>query len=286
MWPKIIVSGIALGSFYTLIALRFALIYGVTRNFNLAHGELLVLAGYVSFWLWHLGGWSFGLTFPAAIVILLLAGQALQRVFARLSEPLELNSIVLSFGLAIVIQNAMLFCFSGDYRLIQVPVLSRGFAWQRLYISYGQLTLLVLSLLVIVVLYGLMRHTYVGKALRATIQDKEAASLAGINVVAMEKLAFGIGAALIGLAGPLYGCTHYLYPATGHEVTLMAVTITIFAGVGRMRGVLLAGWALGLAEACAVVLWGASWREMVAAVLLLAVLAVKPKGILGSLETR
>lgn len=284
MWTTAIVSGISLGSFYTLIALGFALIFGVTRNFNLAHGELLVLAGYVAYWLWKAWAMPFVLTFPVAIIVLLLICLILQRLFARLSEPLELNSIVLSIGVAILIQNGMLFCFSGNYRFIRIPSLNQGLHYLGFYLSYGQLTLLILSLLVICLLYLLMRGTYLGKALRATIQDKEAAALAGINVSAMGTLAFCIGAILIGIAGPLYGCTHYLYPSTGHQVTLLAITITIFAGVGRLHGVILAGWILGLAESFAVIVLGASWREIVSAVILLTLLALRPYGILGKNE--
>jgi branched-chain amino acid transport system permease protein len=284
MWKTVIVSGISLGSFYTLISLGFALIYGVTRNFNLAHGELLVLAGYVSYWLWKVWNWPFLLTFPAAVVVMLATCLILQRIFARLEEPYELNSIVLSFGIAILIQNGMLLCFSGDYRLIRVPVLNQGLRLQSFYISYGQLTLLLLSMLAIGLLYLLMQRTYLGKALRATIQDKDAAAMAGINVAVMGTLAFSIGAVLIGLAGPLYGSTHYLYPASGRGATLLAVTITIFAGVGRMRSIILAGWILGLAESATVVLVGSSWREMVSAVILLTLLAFRPHGILGKEE--
>jgi len=284
MWTTALVSGIALGSFYTLIALGFALIFGVTRNFNLAHGELVVLAGYVAYWLWKLWAWPFVLTFPFAIMVMLLVCLILQRLFARLNEPLEINSIVLSFGIAILIQNGMLFIFSGNYRLIRIPILNQGYHFSGIYLSYAQLTLLVLSLIVIGLLYLLMRQTYLGKALRATIQDKEAAALAGINVTAMGTLAFCIGAILVGLAGPLYGCIHYLYPSSGYDVTLVAVTITIFAGVGRIHGVILAGWIIGLAESFAVIHLGSSWREMVSAVMLLSLLALKPYGILGKKE--
>jgi len=284
MWTTAIISGISLGSFYTLIALGFALIYGVTRNFNLAHGELLVVGGYTAYWLWKAWSFPFLFTFPIAILVIVLACLVLQRLFARLKEPLELNSIVLSFGVAILIQNSMLFIFSGDYRLIRVPELNQGLHLGSIYMSYGQLTLLILSLAVIGVLYLLMRRTYLGKALRATIQDKEAAALSGINVALMGTIAFSIGAVLIGLAGPLYGSIHYLYPSSGHEATLLAITITIFAGVGRMRGIILAGWFLGLAESFTVILWGASWREMTSAVVLLALLTLRPYGILGKGE--
>ena len=281
MWTTLFVSSLSLGSFYTLVALGFALIFGVTRNFNLAHGELLVLAGYVSYWLWKMWMFLFILTFPAAILITLLICLGLERLFSHLQEPLELNSIVLSFGMAIVIQNSMLFLFSGNYRLIRIPVLNRGFHLSGFYISYTQMVLLGLSLIVLLALYLLMHRTYLGKAMRATIQDKDAAALAGINVAAMGTLAFCIGAVLIGLAGPLYGCIHYLYPSTGHEATLLAVTITIFAGVGRFSGIILAGWILALAESMTVIFFGASWREMVSAVLLLALLSFRPHGILG-----
>jgi branched-chain amino acid transport system permease protein len=284
MWATLLVSSLSLGSFYTLIALGFALIFGVTRNFNLAHGELVVLAGYVSYWLWKIWAFPFILTFPAAILITLLICLGLQRLFAHLNEPLELNSIVLSFGVAVVIQNSMLFFFSGNYRLIRIPVLSRGFHISGFYVSYTQMTLLGLSLIILLMLYVLMYRTYLGKAMRATIQDKDAAALAGINVAAMGTLAFCIGAVLIGLAGPLYGCIHYLYPSTGTEATLVAVTITIFAGVGRLSGIILAGWILGLAESFTVVFFGVSWREMVSAVLLLAILSFRPHGILGHEE--
>ena len=284
MWTAAIVSGITLGSFYTLIALGFALIFGVTHTFNLAHGELLVLAGYVAYWLWKSFGFSLALTFPIAILITLVACLLLQRLYSMLSEPLELNSIVVSFGVAILLQNGMLFFFSGDYRLITVPAFNKGLFLRTVYLSYGQFTLLALSILVIGLLYMLMRHTYLGKALRATIQDSEAAALAGINVGAMGVLAFGIGAVLIGLAGPLYGCIQYLHPTAGLQATLLAITITIFAGIGRLHGLILGGWILGLAESTAVLLLGASWREMVSAVILLILLAIKPHGILGREE--
>ena len=284
MWTTIFVSGISLGSFYVLVALGFALIFGVTRNFNLAHGDLLVLAGYVAYGLWNVWKVPFVLTFPVAILVILFVSLGLQRLFSRLRDPIELNSIVLSFGLAILIQNSMLFFFSGNYRLIRIPILSQGIRIHGFYVSYSQLTLLLLSLIIIGMLYLLMYRTYLGKALRATIQDKDAAALAGINVMAMGTLAFCIGAVLIGLAGPLYACIHYLYPSTGHEATLLAITITIFAGVGRLNGILLAGWTLGLAESFTVILCGASWREMVSAVLLLTLLAFRPHGILGKGE--
>jgi branched-chain amino acid transport system permease protein len=284
MWITALVSGIAMGSFYSLIAMGFALIFGVTHAFNLAHGELVVLAGYVAYWVWKGWGLSLVLTFPVAVAALFCLCLILQRLFSLLREPLELNSIVMSFGLAILLQNGMLFAFSGDYRLIRAPVLTEGVHVNGLSLTYGQITLVVLSLVAIGFLHLLMHHTYLGKALRATIQDREGAALAGINVRAMGLVAFSIGALCIGLAGPLYGSIHYLYPTAGLQATLLAVTITIFAGVGRIRGLIVGGWLLGLAESAAVILLGSSWRELVSAVILIALLVFRPRGILGREE--
>jgi len=284
MWVTALVSGISLGSFYSLIAMGFALIFGVTHAFNLAHGELVVIAGYVAYWLWKGCGLPLVLTFPVAVAALLCLCLILQRLFSLLREPLELNSIVMSFGLAILLQNGMLFAFSGDYRLIRVPALTKGMYANGLSLTYGQITLVALSLVAIGLLHLLMHHTYLGKALRATIQDREGAALAGINVRIMGLVAFGFGAVCIGLAGPLYGSIHYLYPAAGLQATLIAVTVTIFAGVGRIRGLIVGGWLLGLAESAAVILLGSSWRELVSAVILIGLLIFRPRGILGREE--
>jgi branched-chain amino acid transport system permease protein len=281
MWITALVSGIALGSFYALVAVGFALIFGVTHTFNLAHGELLVLAGYIAYWLCKAWEVSLILTFPIAVVAMLFTLLLLQRLFSLLREPLEINSIVMSFGLAILLQNGMLFAFSGDYRLIRAPILTEGIHLSRLSVSYGQLTLVVLSFIAIGLLHLVLHRTYLGKALRATIQDREGAALAGINVRVMGLVAFSIGAVCIGLAGPLYGAIHYLYPTAGLQATLLAVTITIFAGVGQIRGLLLGGWILGLAESAAVILLGSSWRELVSAVILMVLLVLRPQGILG-----
>jgi len=281
MWITALVSGIALGSFYALITMGFALIFGVTHAFNLAHGDLLVLAGYVAYWLWKAWDVSLVLAFPIAVVAMLFTLLVLQRLFSLLREPLELNSIIMSFGLAILLQNGMLFSFSGDYRLIPAPILTRGIHLDGLSVSYGQLTLVILSLIAIGLLHLVLHHTYLGKGLRATIQDREGAALAGINVRAMGVVAFSIGAVCIGLAGPLYGAIYYLYPTAGLQATLLAVTITIFAGVGRIGGLLLGGWVLGLAESAAVILLGSSWRELVSAVILMVLLVLRPQGILG-----
>lgn len=285
-WMHLLVSGFSLGSFYALVALGFALIFGVTHAFNLAHGELVILSGYLAYFTWRWLGLPPLATLPVCLALMPLAALALEQLLRRVREPFPMNSLVVTFGVALLMEQALLFCCSADYRLIQ-PDKTHFLELPALHLAVTdtQVALLTLSLLATLLVHLLLRHTFLGKALRATIQNREAARLTGINISRMQALAFALGGLLIGLAGPLYGQTLYLYPAGGLEATLIAVTITIFAGVGRTRTLLLGGWLLGLAESWAALTLGASWRELVSAGLLILLLVARPKGLLARTES-
>lgn len=230
IYAQILISGLSLGSFYALIALGFSLIFGVTHAFNLAHGELIILGGYLAYALWNFAGVPPYWTIPICLLVMPGATLLLNLLVRRIKAPFELNSLVVTFGLALFLQNAMLWGFSADYRLIhtesarffQVPGLA-------LSITENQLMLLLLSLAATGVVHWLLHETFLGKALRAAIQDRQAALLAGINLRRMGLAAFGFGGMLIGLAGPLYAQSIYLHPAAGFDATLIAILIAIFA---------------------------------------------------------
>jgi branched-chain amino acid transport system permease protein len=278
-WGHILATGFSLGSFYALVALGFSLIFGMARAFNLAHGELIVLAGYLAFALWKFYQVPFLLTFGPCLVAMALVALALCLLLRNLKEPYALNTLVVTFGLALLLQNLMLVLFSADYRLIRPEMATFTFPGTDFPFSVNQISLVLLSLLATGAVHVLLHHTFLGKALRATIQDPEAAQVAGINVNRMAFIAFGLGGMLIGLAGPLYGQNMYLYPTAGTGATLIAIILTIFAGVGRIRTLLLGGWLLGLVESATILALGSRWRELVAAAVLLTLLAFRPEGI-------
>ncbi|MGQ9689502.1 MAG: branched-chain amino acid ABC transporter permease, partial [Desulfobaccales bacterium] len=255
-WAHILTTGFSLGSFYALVALGFSLIFGITRAFNLAHGELIVLAGYLAFALGKFYRASFFLTLPVCMLILALTTLPLCLGLRRLGEPYALNTLVVTFGLALVLQNLMLVLFSADYRLIPSDYQVLSLPGTGVAVSGNQVMLFILSLVATVLVHILLHRTFLGQALRATIQDPDAAQIAGINVNRMGLIAFALGGLLIGLAGPLYGQNMYLYPTAGAEATLIAIILTIFAGVGRIRHLLLGGWLLGLAESAAILALG------------------------------
>jgi branched-chain amino acid transport system permease protein len=278
LWTQVIVGGCSLGSFYALIAMGFALIFGVTHAFNLAHGEMILLSGYLAYGLWKVFHFSLYETLPFCMLAMFLGALLLQCLLRKLQEPLVLNTLVVTFGLALLLQNLMLMLFSANYRLI--PAADSRFAvLPGLHFTTLQAHLILLSLTATGAVHLLLHRTFLGKALRATLQDREAAQLAGINVKHMSVVAFGLGGALIGLAGPLLGQTTYLHPAGGTEATLVAIIITIFAGIGRTRAILLGGWLLGLVESVAALTLGSSWRELVSAALLITLLVLRPEGI-------
>jgi branched-chain amino acid transport system permease protein len=283
----LLIAGFSLGSFYALIAMGFSIIFGVTHAFNLAHGEMILLSGYLAYVLHKFFGLPFFATLPICMTCLALAAILLHTLLRRLNEPFELNTLVVTFGLALVLQNVILWGFSADYRLIPSKDTDLfQLANLELTVTKSQSLLIVLSLVATGTIHLILRKTFLGKALRATIQDREAAALAGIDVKAMNRIAFALGGLLIGLAGPLFGRTTYLYPAGGTEATLIAVIITIFAGIGRTRSILMGGWFLGMVESTTSFALGSSWREGISALLLIVLLIWKPRGIFSdTIET-
>jgi branched-chain amino acid transport system permease protein len=277
---QLLITGFSLGSFYALIAMGFSIIFGVTHVFNLAHGEMVLLSGYLAYFLCKTYHFPFLATLPLCMASLFLAATVLHALLRRLREPIEMNALVATFGLALLLQNLFLLCFSADYRLLPLanPDLLY-FSTLQLTVTKSQVLLIGLSLAATGTIHLILRKTFLGKALRATIQDREAAALAGIDVTAMNRIGFGFGGLLIGLAGPLFGQFTYLHPGGGIEATVIAVVITIFAGVGRTRSILMGGWLLGLVESTATFAVGANWREGISALLLIGLLIWKPEGI-------
>jgi branched-chain amino acid transport system permease protein len=280
---QLLIAGFSLGSFYALIAMGFSIVFGVTHAFNLAHGEMVLFSGYLAYTLHKVCHLPLIATFPICMVFLLLGAILLHGLLKRLDEPFEMNTLVVTFGLALLLQNIILLGFSADYRLI--PAMDGGLIHlplADLTISKLQVLVIGLSLAATATIHLILRKTFLGKALRATIQDPEAAALAGIDVKSMNRIAFGLGGVFIGLAGPLYGQTTYLHPAGGAEATLIAIIVSIIAGVGRTRSILLGGWVLGLVESATALVLGSTWREGVSALLLIGLLICRPEGILSN----
>jgi len=270
-----LVSGALVGCLYALIAAGFSLVLSVSRALNLAHGDLVVLGGYVGYAAWLVLGVHPLLLVPLAALATVPLGLVWDRLAARLVPPVELWSCVLTFGLSLLLQSAMTGFWSGEYRLVASPVLGRSVALGGIALSHARLAAALVALAALAALgLGLSRARW-GRAIRATTLDREAASLLGIDVVRATRLAFILSVGLAGGAGLLFATIHYLHPAAGSELTLLAITLAIWAGIGRMRTLFLGGIALGVAEALTAAVAGTGWREPALALLLLASLLAR-----------
>jgi branched-chain amino acid transport system permease protein len=282
--------GLFVGSNYGLAAVGLSLVFGVLRVLNVAHGELLMLGGYAAFWLSTGLGLDPFLGALAAAPLLFLLGLALHRglfgFVERLDEePKIKNSLLISFGLTLVIQNAAQAAWSADERSLSSGLIGGGALVLGIAIPYTRLATMLLGAAVVLALYLLLRRTTFGLAVRATAEDWEAASLAGIDVGRTYLVTFALGAALAGVAGGLVAVQYSVAPSIGLAWTLKALVVIVLAGLGSVVGAFAAGLALGLAEALSVLAIGPAYREVVGLCLFLLVLLLRPRGLFGRVES-
>ena len=278
--------GLFVGSTYGVAAVGLSLVFGVLRVLNVAHGELLMLGGYVSFWLFALLGLdpllSVLVCAPALFLFGLALNQGLFGFVERLDEEMKIkNSLLISFGLTLVIQNAAQTLWSADERSVTSAYAAGGASVLSIAIPYTRLASLLLGLLAILALQQVLQRTYFGKAVRATAEDWEAAAVAGIDVQRTYLVTFALGAALAGVAGTLVSLQYSIAPAIGLAWTLKALVVVVLAGLGSIFGAFAAGLVLGVAEQLSVFAVGSAYREAVGLVLFLLVLLLRPQGLFG-----
>ena len=275
-------SGILVGGYYALISIGLAFTFGIMKIINLTHGEYVLIGGYLAYWLFR--GLSFGpfLSLPLAIAFLFGVGLLVYiLLIQKIREAPELNTLILTYGIGIFLTNSLLQLWSADYRLISIPWFEQGVSLWGLKASIGEMVSFTTAILLIGFLYWWLIKTYTGKAIRALSEDRDAASLMGINVKKMDLLAFAIGAAAAGAAGPLYATLHYIYPGLGPELTIKAFIITVLGGVGSIAGIILAGIILGVAESFTVTLLSSSYPDLIGFILFILILLFRPSGLMG-----
>ena len=277
-----LLSGILVGGVYALTGIGLTLIFGVMRVINFAHGDLLMVGMYLTFYLFTLAGIDPFLSIVIVIPIMFLFGALLQRVFIqRVLNALPQNQILLTIGLGLIMSNMVLLIFTSDYKILSTKYSSGTVMLGGIPFSQPLLVSFVITALITGALYWFLIKTDVGQAIRATAQDREAAQLMGINVRWTSILAFGIGSALSGAAGTLIAPTYYIYPQVGSAFTLKAFVIVVLGGMGSIVGATLGGLIIGVTESLAAIYVASGLKELVVFVLFLALLLFRPSGLLG-----
>lgn len=281
-----VIFGLFVGGNYGVAAAGLSLVFGVLRVLNVAHGELLMLGGYVSFWLFTLAGIDPFVSVLLSAPVLFVVGLGLHRglfvYVERLEEETRIkNSLLVSFGLGLVLQNLAQWVWTADERSVNTAYAGGSAILFGLVFPYTRVASLALGCLAIVSLDQVLRRTYLGKAIRATAEDWRAAALAGIDIRRTYLLTFGIGAALAGVAGSLVSIGSTVAPTLGAAWTLKALVVIVLAGMGSIFGAFVAGLLLGAAEAISTLFLGSTYREVVGLVLFLVVLLIRPQGLFG-----
>ncbi len=281
-----IVSGALVGALYGLAALGLSLVFGVLKILNVAHGELLMLGGYGSFWVFNLLGIdpyvSLVIVLPAMFVIGALLHLGLFSRVVQFDEEHRIkNSLLIGFGLTLIVQTLAIKLFTADDR--SIPTSYARFAWEAFDIRLPLIRVsgLIIGIIAVIVLQWFLRRTYWGKAIRATAEDWQTAGLAGINVQRTYLVTFALGAALAGLAGMLVTVGYSVSPSIGLNWTLKALIVVVLAGLGSMPGTFVAGILLGVAEAGSALIFGGQYRELVGLVIFFIILSVRPQGFFG-----
>jgi branched-chain amino acid transport system permease protein len=277
-----LLSGVLVGGNYALVGIGLTLIFGVMRVINFAHGDLLMVGMYLSFYafsLFHIDPFlSIALTMP----IMFVFGAFLQKTFVnRVLDALPQNQILLTIGLGLIMSNSVMLFFTSDYKILSTSYSSGSVTLAGISVSEPLFVSFLITAAITAALYWFLIKTNTGQAIRATAQDREAAQLMGVNVRRMGVLAFGLGSALAGAAGALISPTYYIFPQVGGAFTLKAFVVVVLGGMGSVIGATLGGVIIGTVESLAASYVSSGLKELFVYVLFLLVLLLKPSGLLG-----
>ncbi len=274
---QVIINGILLGGIYALLGVGMTMMFGIVKLTNLAHGEFIIIGAYLSTILANAIGVDPILTIIVTVPIMFLVGMGLQsglinRVMKIGSEP----ALLVTFGLSIILADAMLLIFSADAQRANVAYNTASLKIANgLNISVLDLIVFCISLATIIVLSIFLKKTYLGRSIRATSDDTQAASLMGVNVNRTYAIAMGIAMATAAIAGMCVSMKWVYYPSSGGNYLLTAFGVVVIGGMGSIPGTLIAGLILGLAQ----VIGGANYGQLIAYVLMVLFLAVRPQGL-------
>ena len=277
-----VVSGLLLGGVYGLVASGLTLIFGVLGIVNFAHGAVMMLAMYASYWLFAWAGVdpyvSVAITAPLFFAIGVVIQKSIIEPNRRAAEH---NQLLLTLGLALFVENLALVLWQGDFRTVKSSLSGASFMLGGALIEVPRLIACGGAALVALGLFAFLRATDVGKAIRALAEEPEGALLMGIDVSRIRAVAFGIGTACVAVAGALVTPFFYVAPDVGESFNLMAFVVVVLGGMGNFLGALAGGFIVGLAESLGAALLPGSLKQLVVFAIFAAVLLLRPQGLFG-----
>lgn len=279
---QILVNGILLGGLYAVMALGLALVWGVLNIVNLAHGAFIMLGAYVSWYLYTYAHIDPFLGLPITAVVMFALGYALQRGLLNLVIRAPMfNTLLITFGLEVVLTYLAQLVFSADFRTINPPYAGSSLAWGPVVLPLARLAAFAVAIVLTVGMWLFLLHTRLGRAIRATAQNLVAARLYGVEPRHLYAMTFALGIALAGAAGGLYGTVSQINPYIGASLTAKSFAISIIGGLDNPLGVIVGGLFLGIVESLTTLYIGPTFADVASFGILVLVLIVRPSGLLG-----
>lgn len=282
-----VINGLMLGGFYALMVLGFSIIWGVMGVINLAHGEFIMAGAYSAWYLSENFGWEPLASLIIVFIVFFVLGYILQRILInRVIDRPHLISLLVTFGLAIIMANSFKLAFTGTPRTVETA-LSGFWPIGGVTVPITKTVITIMALLIMGVLYLFLQRSRLGKSIRAAAQNREAARIVGIEIGVVYAITFAICIAITGVAGALISPVQPIFPFMGGPLTLKAFAITAMSGLGSIPGALLGGLVLGLIEtfvATYVPGVGTNLGIVSSYVILVLVLVLRPQGLFGGLK--
>jgi branched-chain amino acid transport system permease protein len=280
---QVVISGLLLGGVYALFAAGMNMIFGVLRVINLAHGELMMLGAYTTFWLFALGNVNPLLSIPVSALVMFSLGAVIERTMIErvVGQPL-LSSLLLTFGLSTLFMGTALSLWTANFR--SVPYLTGSVSVLGIDLSQTRLVAFAIALTLTALTYGFLRFTTFGKAIRATAQNAEVAQVCGINVGRVRLVTFALGSAMAAVAGSLIAMIFTVSPEMGRIFIGRAFAIVVLGGLGSFVGAFIGALVLGVVETVTAYSTDTQIAEGVSYAVLVLVLLLRPSGLFGEKE--
>lgn len=278
-----LVAGLLIGGIYALIGIGMTLIMGVMHIINLAHGQLMMVAMYITFALYTYLGFDPYVSLFVAMPALFLLGAAIQKLFLnpllKVDAILPENQVLMTVGIGMVLTEVMRFTFGSNYKSVKTSYSSSAIYLGDISFNLPMVIAFGIAVLLTAGLFFFLLKTDLGKSVRATAQNKDAARLMGVNAERITILTFGIGSSLVAAAGTLLLPIFYLFPDIGGHFTLKAFVITILGGLGSAVGAIFGGIVLGIAESMGATYLSMDLKDVVGMVIFILVLVFLPGGL-------
>lgn len=277
-----LLNGLTQGSIYALVALGYTMVYGIIKLINFAHGEFYMIGAFVGFYL-ITTGMPFGVALPLAMLAAGLIAVIIERIVYRpIRDAGRIPALITALGTSLFFQYAGQRVIGADPKAFPQAIETKTYQFGEVYVTNIQIIIFISTILLMLFLWWLVNHTKVGKAMRATSFNKNAAELMGINTDKIISFTFFVGASFAGAAGVLVGLYYNTVdPMMGMIPGLKAFVAAVLGGIGIIPGAVLGGLVLGIAENLVVGFWVSTYRDAIAFTILILILLFKPAGLLG-----